>query len=305
MGRITAVCISEKKGTVKKDIGRCLVIKGYGLAHDAHAGSERQVSLLPSESVERFRERTDGKVSLPAGVFGENILTEGIDYEKCHVGTRLRCGEVLLEITQIGKKCHTDCEIRRIAGDCIMPGEGVFAKVLEGGYISVGDSAGIAVSRPFSVCVLTVSDRAFHGGYADESGAVTADVCRESGFEVTETALCDDDENNVEKELLRLCELSPDLILTTGGTGFSMRDRVPEATLRIADRNASGIAEAIRSYSMGITPKAMLSRAVSVIRGRTLIVNMPGSPRAVRECAEYILPHIRHGIELLRGEADK
>ena len=84
-----------------------------------------------------------------------------------------------------------------------------------------------------------------------------------------------------------------------------MRDRVPEATLRIADRNASGIAEAIRSYSMGITPKAMLSRAVSVIRGRTLIVNMPGSPRAARECAEYILPHIRHGIELLRGEADK
>ena len=98
MGRITAVCISEKKGTVKKDIGRCLVIKGYGLAHDAHAGSERQVSLLPSESVKRFRERTEGKVSLPAGVFGENILTEGIDYEKCHVGTRLRCGEVLLEI---------------------------------------------------------------------------------------------------------------------------------------------------------------------------------------------------------------
>ncbi len=306
MGSIAAVCISEKKGTVKKDIGRCLLIKGFGLAGDAHAGSARQVSLLPLESVLSFRERTRGRVEIPYGAFGENLLTEDIDYSQCPVGTRIRCGEALLEITQIGKKCHTDCEIRRIAGDCIMPKEGVFAKVLEGGYISVGDTAQVVPERPFSVCILTASDRAFYGGYEDKSGPVIAELCTAAGFSVADTVLCADDEDMICEELIRLADkTASDIIFTTGGTGFSMRDRVPEATLRAAQRNAPGIAEAIRAYSMGITHKAMLSRAASVIRGRTLIVNLPGSPKAVKECLGFLLPELSHGIQLLRGEADK
>ncbi|MBR4224173.1 MAG: MOSC domain-containing protein [Oscillospiraceae bacterium] len=305
MGTIAAVCISERKGTVKKDIGRCLVIKGFGLAGDAHAGSERQVSLLPVESIDRFREKTEGKLEIPYGTFGENLATEGIDFAKCPVGTRLRCGEALLEITQIGKECHTGCEIRKIAGDCIMPREGIFAKVLEGGYVSVGDMADITHPRPLSVSVLTVSDRAYYGGYEDRSGAVIQDICTAEGYTVTDTAICSDDEDDVYNEILRLCDGAPDILFITGGTGFSMRDRVPEATMRAADRNAPGIAEAIRAYSMTITPHAVLSRAVSVIRGRTIVIDLPGSPKAARECVGHILPMLRHGIELLRGEADR
>ena len=106
MGKIRAVCISEKKGTVKRDIGRCLVIKGYGLANDAHAGSERQVSLLAAESIDDFRRRTEGRADIPYGVFGENLVTDGISLKECTIGTRLRCGEALLEVMQIGKTCH-------------------------------------------------------------------------------------------------------------------------------------------------------------------------------------------------------
>ena len=306
MGRIAAVCISRKKGTPKKDIEKSFVIKGFGLAYDAHAGSERQVSLLPLESVLKFRERTEGKIEIPYGAFGENLLTEGIDYAQCPVGTRLRCGEVLLEITQIGKLCHSDCMIRQTAGDCIMPREGVFAKVLEGGYIKVDDKVEIVPERPMTVCILTVSDRAFYGAYSDESGDVIKQICKEYGFSEGTALITNDDEEAVYNALVSLTDkFDPDMIITTGGTGFSLRDKVPEATLRAADRNAPGIAEAIRAYSMTITPKAMLSRAVSGIRGRTLIINLPGSPKAARECLEYILPHITHGIELLRGEADK
>ena len=106
----------------------------------------------------------------------------------------------------------------------------------------------------------------------------------------------------------RLVEISdndmPDVIFTTGGTGFSVRDRVPEATLKAGDRNVPGISQAIRNYSFNITPKAMLSRAESVIRKRTIIINLPGSPKAVKECLEFVVPTLSHGIDILRGEAD-
>ena len=306
MGRVAAVCISERKGTVKKDIGECLLIKEYGLKNDAHAGSGRQVSLLPAESVDRFRELMKDRADLiVSGVFGENILTYGIDYTLCPVGTRLRAGEALLEITQIGKQCHSDCEIRRIAGDCIMPREGIFARVLEGGMVKSGDEICIVEKRPFSACVLTASDRASVGAYEDRSGPAVEEILLKAGYEVKESVICSDDEEEVYSALVRLTDgVRPDVIFTTGGTGFSLRDRVPEATYRAADRSAPGIAEAIRAYSMNITKKAMLSRAASAIRGRTLIINLPGSPKAVNECMEFVLENIPHGLSLLRGEAD-
>lgn len=304
MGKIAAVCISEKKGTAKMDIRKCLLIKEFGAAGDAHAGSERQISLLPLESVVRFRQSTEN-IDIPYGTFGENLLIEGIEFEECHIGTKLRCGEALLEIIQIGKKCHENCEIRKKTGNCIMPKEGIFANVLEGGYVRVGDSVDIVKSEPFRVCILTASDRAYYGGYEDVSGKVIKEICKADNYMISETVILPDDEEIVYRELVRMSdEIKPDIIFTTGGTGFSVRDRVPEATLRTAERNAHGIAEAIRMHSLKITPNALLSRAESVIRGRTLIINLPGSPKAVKECLEFILPVIKHGIELLRGEAD-
>ncbi|MBO6015818.1 MAG: MOSC domain-containing protein [Lachnospiraceae bacterium] len=301
-GKIAAVCISEKKGTVKKDVGECRIREDHGLETDAHAGSGRQVSLLSLDRVREFEERS--KMKIEAGAFGENLLVEGLDLRTCPIGARLRCGEALLEITQIGKECHLGCEIRTRTGDCIMPREGVFARVLEGGMVRTDDM----VKReylPFRAAVITASDRAYRGTYEDESGPLVATLLEQNGYQVTETIVLPDEEELLYQELVRIADQeSPDIILTTGGTGFSVRDRMPEASLRAAERNAPGVAEAIRAHSMQITPRAMLSRAVSVIRGTTLIVNLPGSPKAVRECLDYLLPNLEHGLRILRGEAD-
>lgn len=299
-GRIEAVCISEKKGTVKQDVGRCRILKDFGLEGDAHAGSTRQVSLLSYEKVEEFKKRTGGKVEICPGAFGENLLVSGFDLSSLPIGTHFRIGEVLLELTQIGKTCHEGCEISKLTGECIMPREGVFARVLQGGEVRKGDE----VIRPFTACVLTSSDRAYQGIREDISGPAIMDLLQKEGYVVSEYVLIPDEEDEAVKEMIRLCDGNhPDVVFTTGGTGFSPRDRMPEASMRVAERNAPGIAEAIRSYSMTITPRAMLSRGVSVIRGRTLIVNLPGSPKAVKECLSFLLPSLAHGLTILRGEA--
>ena len=137
MGIVRAVCTSSQKGTLKENVGEASFLEDFGLEGDAHAGKwHRQVSLLSYEKIEEFRAR-GAKVNF--GAFGENLVVDGFDFRHLPVGTRLRCGDVLLEMTQIGKKCHSGCAIYRQMGDCIMPREGVFARVLSGGTIRVGD----------------------------------------------------------------------------------------------------------------------------------------------------------------------
>ena len=137
MGKIMAVCTSPARGTQKKNIGETDIVDGYGLAGDAHGGNwRRQVSLLSYERIEEFRARG---AEVEFGAFGENLVVSGYDFKSLPVGTRFACGEVLLELTQIGKKCHNGCEIFKKMGDCIMPREGVFCRVLHGGHVKVGD----------------------------------------------------------------------------------------------------------------------------------------------------------------------
>ena len=137
MARVLAVCISARKGERKRPVGEIQLKLDHGIVGDAHAGSwHRQVSLLADESVDRMRQKG---LTLAAGDFAENILTEGITLRTLPVGTRLRVGEALLEITQIGKECHSDCEIKRKVGVCVMPAEGVFAVVKEEGVVRAGD----------------------------------------------------------------------------------------------------------------------------------------------------------------------
>lgn len=139
MGKILAVCISEKKGTLKKAIPTGSMIKNFGLENDAHAGNwHRQISLLAVEAVHQFSNKYNIKV--PAGAFGENLLVEGIDLKKLPIGTKLKINSILLKITQIGKKCHLGCNIQKQTGECIMPNEGVFAIVLNGGIIKPNDT---------------------------------------------------------------------------------------------------------------------------------------------------------------------
>lgn len=137
VGKVLAVCLSEAKGTPKRNAGKALFVESHGLQGDAHAGSwHRQVSLLSHDRIQEFRARG---AEVEHGAFGENLVVAGIDFRSLPVGTRLRCGEVLLEMTQIGKECHRGCAIFRRMGDCIMPREGVFARVLAGGIIKVGE----------------------------------------------------------------------------------------------------------------------------------------------------------------------
>ena len=141
MAKVIAVCMSEKKGTVKHPVPEIQVKKQHGIIGDAHAGDwHRQISLLGNESAERMRKVFP---DVPVGAFAENILTEGITLYELPVGTKLRVGEVLLEVTQIGKECHASCAIRKQVGDCVMPREGVFAIVLEEGKIRDGDAINI------------------------------------------------------------------------------------------------------------------------------------------------------------------
>ena len=136
-GKVEAICISEKKGTEKKPIQETKIIEDFGLEHDAHAGKwHRQVSLLEFNKIDEFRKKG---ANVDFGAFGENLVVEGFDFKNLPVGTRFQCNEVILEMTQIGKECHHGCEIFQKMGDCIMPREGVFARVIHGGRISCGD----------------------------------------------------------------------------------------------------------------------------------------------------------------------
>lgn len=160
--------------------------------------------------------------------------------------------------------------------------------------------------KSFKAAVITVSDRGARGERVDESGPAAKEMLEEAGYEVVETLIIPDEPEELKTELIRLAdEVRADLVVTSGGTGFSMRDQTPEATLAVADRLAPGIAEAIRYQSMAVTNRAMLSRGVSVIRRQTVIVNLPGSPKAVRESLGYILDSLDHGIRILRGSASE
>jgi TatD DNase family protein len=141
LGWIRAVNISEKRGTQKQNVHSARIIEDYGLEQDAHAGKwHRQVSLLSYEKIEEFKEKG---APVDDGAFGENLIVEGFDLKQLPVGTKLACNEVVLEVTQIGKQCHHGCEIFQKMGDCIMPREGIFARVLRGGIVSEGDEVRI------------------------------------------------------------------------------------------------------------------------------------------------------------------
>lgn len=150
------------------------------------------------------------------------------------------------------------------------------------------------------VAIITLSDSGYAGRREDKSGPAIRRIVEAAGYQVVHTALLPDDRRMLADELRRLCDNGlADLILTTGGTGFSPRDQTPEATLDVAERLVPGIPEAMRWYSLQITPRAMLSRAAAGIRKKTLIVNLPGSPKAVEECLGFILPALNHGLEIL------
>ncbi len=300
-GRVIAVCISERKGTQKTEVPSVRLVPEWGIEGDAHAGKwHRQVSLLALEKIEDFRAKG---AEVDYGAFGENIIVEGFDLRELPVGTQFRIGDALLELTQIGKECHTHCAIYHQVGDCIMPREGVFTVVLEGGEVKAGDTIEMIEADPeraFTAAWITLSDKGAAGEREDKSGPLIGEMLKEAGYNVVENVLIPDEPEMLKAQLIRLADQRQvNVIITTGGTGFAPRDRTPEATEEVCDRMTPGIAEALRAYSITKTPRGMLSRGAAGIRNRTLIINLPGSPKAVSECMEYLLTALDHGLEML------
>ncbi len=153
----------------------------------------------------------------------------------------------------------------------------------------------------YTASVITVSDRAFQRVYIDQSGPAVCSMLDKAGYEIVSVHIIPDEKNKIIDTLRAECENGVDLIITTGGTGFAERDVTPEATLEVIEREAPGIAEYMRMRSAAITPRAMLSRGVAGICGRSLIINLPGSPKGAGENLGFILPHLGHGLDMLSG----
>lgn len=162
--------------------------------------------------------------------------------------------------------------------------------------------SGKITENAYRCAIITASDKGAAGQREDKSGPLIRELAEAAGYSVVHTTVLPDDRAGLSAEMRRICDArEADLLLTTGGTGLSPRDQMPEATLDVAERLVPGIAEAMRAFSMRITPRAMLSRAVAAVRGQTLIINLPGSPKAVRETLEYLLPTLGHGLDILTG----
>ncbi|MFC1454005.1 molybdenum cofactor synthesis domain-containing protein [Verrucomicrobiota bacterium] len=301
MGTILAVCSANKKGIPKKNIKRGVLKQNHGVVGDAHAGHGiRQVSLLANESLDMIRERG---LKIGCGGFGENITTSGIELTSIVIGTRLKAGGSLLEVTKIGKECKKPCAIYRKHGSCILPHEGVFAKVLKGGVVKNKDKIDIVRDAKLIAGILIASDRSARGERGDRCGEEIHKALKKINGRAVRYKIIPDDQGLIASILKSWSDEGQiDLLLTSGGTGFSARDVTPEATKAVLEKEAPGLSEMMRIESAKKTVFAYLSRGTAGVRKRTLIINLPGSPKAVAECMEILLPILPHAVEVMRGE---
>ncbi|MFA6075120.1 MAG: molybdenum cofactor synthesis domain-containing protein [Negativicutes bacterium] len=297
-GEILSINISKKRGTIKTPVNSAELVHGKGIVDDAHFGFQhRQVSFLAQESVDKMPK---GLVELYPGIFAENITTSGIVWSALPVGCEVSVGTAKLRITQIGKECHDRCAVYETAGDCVMPREGVFAEVLTDGIITVGDT--IMVVGAYKVGVLVTSDRCASGVYSDSAGLAAQEMLQKY-LNVTKYLVVADEISEIGSTLVEWTDnLKLDLIITCGGTGLAPRDVTVDATLTVMQKNVPGISELLRARSLQFTPFAALSRGVSGIRNNTLIINLPGSEKAVRENLEILLPLLPHALKAISGE---
>ena len=302
--QVVSVNVSDAKGTVKHPVATVQVTE-RGIEGDAHAGAwHRQVSLLSQESVDRFAQLKGRRIE--PGEFAENITVSGVDTGSAAVLDMFRIGSVKLQVTQIGKSCHgAECAIFREVGECIMPKEGLFCRVLSGGKISPGDTVDY-LQNTLNLRVITLSDRAHRGEYADKSGPEVRAMLDEffSGkrwhTEIRETVL-PDDPDMLRSHLLAARDEEADVVFTTGGTGVGPRDFTPETVASVCDKLIPGITEHVRMKYGELNPNALLSRSVAGVAGGTLIYALPGSVRAVREYMSEILTTLEHLIFMVNG----
>jgi molybdenum cofactor synthesis domain-containing protein len=301
---VVSVNISEKKGTIKIPVP-FIELNELGVANDAHAGNwHRQVSLLADESVERFTHSAGRKIKY--GEFAENITTKGLELVNTHPLDKLIIGDVEMEITQIGKECHgTSCNIFKEVGNCVMPKEGIFAKVIKNGIVKAGDEV-IYIPRVYKVLIITLSDRASLGEYTDRSGPKIEQLI--SGYFETESwkyaidrKLIPDEKEALESLLNEARQEQVDIVITTGGTGIGPRDITPDVVKPLLDKEIPGIMELIRFKYGSLKPNALLSRAIAGVMQNSLVYTLPGSVKAVEEYMTEIIPTLRHSIFMLHN----
>ncbi len=302
--KILSVNISVKKGTIKLPIDK-IVLTHEGINGDAHAGAwHRQVSLLGKESLVKMESETQRTFTY--GEFAENITTEGFRLYQMKPFDRLVSGKILLEVTQIGKKCHgNNCAIFQETGECVMPKEGIFCRVIQGGELKAGD---VLEYHPkiIRVHIITLSDRASKGIYADKSGPLLKQLSETffsgvSRHAVIENSIIPDDEEQLKTLLELLIAQKNDIVFTTGGTGIGPRDITPDVVRTLLDKEIPGIMEMIRvKYGMQF-PNALVSRSIAGVAGTTLIYALPGNPKAVKEYAEEIFKTVEHSFRMLHN----
>lgn len=301
--KILSTNISTEKGTVKKPVDY-IELNSYGIKDDAHAGKwHRQVSMLGTESFKKFSELAGREIAF--GEFAENITTEGMELFKTTPLDKFSNDNIELEVTQIGKKCHGgSCAIFREVGNCVMPKEGIFVKVLRGGTLKPGD---VLEYHPkiFKTLILTLSDRASKGEYPDKSGPKVKETLDTfaafSNFKLAiENKIIPDDGHELKRILLKAKD-EYDLIFTTGGTGIGPRDITVDVVKPLLDKEIPGIMEMIRmKYGME-KPNALISRSVAGIIGNCMIFTLPGSVKAVTEYMDEITKVLKHLILMLYG----
>jgi molybdenum cofactor synthesis domain-containing protein len=302
--KITSVNISEKKGTVKKPVDQ-IGLTHYGVKDDAHAGHwNRQVSLLGTESIAKFEVEAGRKVN--PGEFAENITTEGMDLWTTHPLDRFTSGDIEMEVTQIGKECHgTSCAIFKEVGNCVMPKEGIFCRVLSPGILTAGMELEYH-PKMYRILVITLSDRASAGEYEDRSGPRIRELMKDF-FELQglhhfiHSSLIPDDPQKLGELLHKAKEELVDLVITTGGTGIGPRDFTPDVVRTLLDKEIPGIMEMIRMKYGTDKPSALLSRSVAGVMGKSLVYTLPGSVRAVNEYMAEISKSLMHMMYMLHG----
>lgn len=300
---ILSVNISGKKGIVKSPVDS-IKINETGIVGDAHAGAwHRQISLLAQESIERAEQKANTK--FPPGTFAENLTTRGVELAKTSILDRFVNDEVEMEVTQIGKKCHSQCAIGQQIGDCIMPAEGIFCRTINGGEVKTGTQLNY-VPRIFKVKIVVLSDRASAGVYEDKSGQLIDKLTKEwfasKNMRVeTEIEIIPDEKEQLTKVLHDSFKNKLDIIFTTGSTGIGERDIAPETISPLLDKQITGIMELVRvKYGMK-NPNAVLSRSIAGTKNKTLVFALPGNPKAVNEYLTEIFLVLFHSLLMLHG----
>jgi len=299
--KIVAISISDKKGVKKRNVDKAIIKDNYGIAGDAHAGFlHRQISFLSMESIKKM---VTAGLSVKPGDFAENIVIDTMDHKTIAVGDILKINNIEFIITQKGKICHTPCTIYYAAGDCIMPKEGLFAMVKGEGTIVVGDEVVHISKNKLNAAIITLSDRGSQNLRVDETGPNIINYLKENfNFSFIRYDLIPDDKDMLNYLLSDLINNQHiDLIITNGSTGVSERDIAPDITAEIVERRLPGFEEAMRMESFKKTPHAIISRSVCGVRKKSLVINLPGSPKGALENLSTISDAILHTIEKLQG----